>query len=214
MFGYNQFMKIKKIALAILFLALSAISIGAVTMNQTTETVNPGKQVKDTWTDENTFVTLHTKYGKTIIQLYPETAPIHVKNFLSLIDKGFYNGLKFHRVIKGFVAQGGDPLGNGTGGPGYHIKAEFNKRPHKEGTLSMARANDPDSAGSQFYICLAAQPHLDGNYSVFGDVIAGMNAIHEVKQGDTIDRIEISDNEGNPIWVNKLFFSEFEKIAK
>lgn len=115
-------------------------------------------------------------------ELYPEIAPETVANFEKLVNEGFYNGLTFHRVIPGFMIQGGCPLGNGTGGPGYHIKGEFsangfeNNLQHDRGVLSMARAMDPNSAGSQFFIMVEKAPHLDGSYAAFGKIIEGMEA--------------------------------------
>jgi len=127
------------------------------------------------------------------ISFFPEDAPNTVKNFIMLARAGFYDSLTFHRVIKDppFVVQGGDPEGDGTGGPGYTIDAEFNDRPHKEGTIAMARSNDPNSAGSQFYICLAPQPRLDGKYTVFGEVIEGMDVVKDIEQGDIMKSIRI-----------------------
>lgn len=113
---------------------------------------------------------LATSKGPIRLQFLPEVAPGHVKNFLSLAKIGYYNGLIFHRVIKGFMIQGGCPEGTGTGGPGYQIKAEFNATPHEPGVLSMARTNEPDTAGSQFFICLERHKHLDRNYTAFGKV--------------------------------------------
>lgn len=134
-----------------------------------------------------------TDGGEFRISFFPEDAPNTVKNFIILTRAGFYDSLTFHRVIKNppFVVQGGDPEGDGTGGPGYTIDAEFNDRPHKEGTVAMARSNDPNSAGSQFYICLAPQPHLDGKYTVFGEVIEGMDVVWKIETGDTIKFIRI-----------------------
>ena len=119
-------------------------------------------------------------------ELYPDVAPNTVNNFISLIQKGFYNGLTFHRVIKGFMLQGGCPDGIGTGGPGYHIKGEFlqngfaNNLKHTEGVLSMARAAHPNSAGSQFFIMHKAAPHLDGSYAAFGKIIEGMDVVNTI----------------------------------
>ena len=119
-------------------------------------------------------------------ELYPELAPNTVNNFLSLVKKGFYDGIIFHRVIEGFMIQGGDPKGVGTGGPGYHIKGEFksngiaNPIKHERGVLSMARAQHPDSAGSQFFVMHAAAPYLDGQYAAFGKVIEGMEAVDAI----------------------------------
>jgi peptidyl-prolyl cis-trans isomerase B (cyclophilin B) len=113
---------------------------------------------------------LDTTKGPIRLTFLPDVAPGHVKNFLALAKIGFYNGVIFHRVIKGFMIQGGCPGGTGTGGPGYQIKAEFNATPHQPGVLSMARTQNPDSAGSQFFICLERQPHLDRSYTAFGKV--------------------------------------------
>ncbi|HEX2912018.1 MAG TPA: peptidylprolyl isomerase [Chloroflexia bacterium] len=125
------------------------------------------------------------------LELYSDSAPNTVNNFERLANSGFYNGLNFHRVVPGFVVQGGDPNGDGTGGPGYKIKAEFNERPHKTGTLAMARSQQPDSAGSQFYICLAPQPSLDRNYTVFGDVIEGMDYVQNIRRGDKMKSVKV-----------------------
>ncbi|MDD3766596.1 MAG: peptidylprolyl isomerase [Eubacteriales bacterium] len=124
-------------------------------------------------------------------ELYPKVAPNTVRNFISLINKGFYDGLIFHRVIPGFVIQGGDPNGTGTGGPGYSIKGEFssngfkNDLKHSRGVLSMARSAMPDSAGSQFFIMVADSPHLDGQYAAFGKVIEGMAVVDEIVNVET-----------------------------
>ena len=125
------------------------------------------------------------------IEFFPQDAPKTVENFVTLAKKGFYNGLIFHRVVPDFVVQGGDPQGNGTGGPGYTIKAEFNKQKHVRGTLAMARSQHPDSAGSQFYITYGATPHLDGNYTVFGKVTSGMEHVDRIKQGDRMKTVAI-----------------------
>jgi peptidyl-prolyl cis-trans isomerase B (cyclophilin B) len=113
-------------------------------------------------------VELQTNKGPIRLTLLPEVAPGHVKNFIALAQTGFYNGVTFHRIIPGFMIQGGCPEGTGTGGPGYQIKAEFNKTPHEPGVLSMARSGDPNSGGSQFFICLGKHTHLDGQYTAFG----------------------------------------------
>ena len=125
------------------------------------------------------------------IDFYPEDAPKTVENFVTLAKKGFYNGLTFHRVVPDFVVQGGDPKGNGTGGPGYTIKAECNKQKHVRGSLAMARSQHPDSAGSQFYITYGPTPHLDGNYTVFGKVTSGMEHVDRIKQGDRMKSVVI-----------------------
>ena len=136
---------------------------------------------------KNPIVTFEMEDGKVFkAELYPEIAPISVENFISLIKKGFYDGLTFHRVIKGFMIQGGCPLGNGTGGPGYTIKGEFaangvkNDLKHEAGVLSMARAMNPNSAGSQFFIMHKTSPHLDGQYAAFGRIIEGMENVDAI----------------------------------
>jgi peptidyl-prolyl cis-trans isomerase B (cyclophilin B) len=123
---------------------------------------------------------IKTRHGDMVVRFWPDVAPNTVKNFCDLAQKGFYNGLIFHRVIEGFMIQGGDPTGTGEGGPGYTIKAEFNKKPHKRGTLSMARTSDPDSAGSQFFIVHQDSPHLDGQYTAFGELVSGFEVLDKI----------------------------------
>lgn len=141
---------------------------------------------------QNPIVTFTMADGGVIkAELYPEIAPVSVNNFISLIQKGFYDGLIFHRVIKGFMIQGGDPNGTGTGGPGYSIPGEFaingfeNDLKHTEGVLSMARSMHPDSAGSQFFIMHKTSPHLDGQYAAFGKVIEGMDVVNKIAETAT-----------------------------
>ena len=136
---------------------------------------------------QNPIVKFEMQDGKTFeAELYPEIAPNTVNNFLSLVKKGFYDGVIFHRVIAGFMIQGGDPQGTGTGGPGYHIAGEFrsngfkNDLKHEKGVLSMARAQNPNSAGSQFFVMHAAAPYLDGQYAAFGSVIKGIETIDAI----------------------------------
>lgn len=139
----------------------------------------------------NPIVTFETTAGVIKAELYPEIAPNTVNNFISLVSKGFYDGLVFHRVIKGFMIQGGDPDGNGTGGPGYSIKGEFaqngfeNNLKHTAGVLSMARSAMPDSAGSQFFIMHKNAPHLDGSYAAFGMVTEGMETVNSIAETAT-----------------------------
>lgn len=140
----------------------------------------------------NPIVTIMMENGDVIkAELYPEIAPQSVYNFISLVKQGFYDGLIFHRVIKGFMIQGGDPEGMGFGGPGYHIKGEFamngfaNDLKHTEGVLSMARSQHPDSAGSQFFIMHKNSPHLDGSYAAFGKVTEGMDAVNRIAETET-----------------------------
>ncbi len=148
---------------------------------------------------KETRAVIQTDLGDMAVEFFPEVAPNHVNNFTVLARKGFYDGTTFHRVIPGFMIQGGDPNSkktdrsqHGTGGPGYRLKAEFNDRPHKRGTLSMARSRHPDSAGSQFFICVADAPHLDGQYTVFGQVVEGV---------ETADKIvsQKTDGRNNPL---------------
>lgn len=135
----------------------------------------------------DTKAVIETKFGNIELGFFPEVAPNHVNNFMELAKKGFYDGTTFHRVIPGFMIQGGDPNSknpdkskHGQGGPGYTVKAEFNDKPHKRGTLSMARAASPDSAGSQFFICVANAPFLDRQYTVFGEVVSGMEVADKI----------------------------------
>ena len=141
---------------------------------------------------QNPIITITMENGDVIkAELYPEVAPISVNNFISLIKKHFYDGLIFHRVINGFMIQGGCPDGTGMGGPGYSIKGEFsqnnvpNNLKHTEGVLSMARAMHPDSAGSQFFIMHKTSPHLDGSYAAFGKVIEGMDVVNKIADTPT-----------------------------
>ena len=147
--------------------------------------------------DEVAVIT--TAKGAIRLRFFGDVAPNHVKSFIELAKSGFYDGTTFHRVEPGFVAQGGDPYSKsgagpvGTGGPGYRVKAEFNDKPHLEGTLAMARSQDPDSAGSQFYICLAPAPFLDGKYTVFGEVTEGMDVVKKLAVGDVMQSVVIEN---------------------
>jgi peptidyl-prolyl cis-trans isomerase B (cyclophilin B) len=130
---------------------------------------------------------IHTKLGDITLKFFPDLAPNHVNNFIELAKKGFYDGTTFHRVVPKFVIQGGDPNSknpdrskHGMGGPGYSVKAEFSNKPHKRGTLSMARSSHPNSGGSQFFICVADVPSLDGKYTVFGEVVKGMEVADKI----------------------------------
>ena len=138
---------------------------------------------------------IETEKGTIKFEFFDKDAPETVKNFKKLANSKFYDGLTFHRVIPGFVAQGGCPKGDGTGDPGYKIKAEFNERKHLDGTVAMARSQHPDSAGCQFYICLGAQPHLDGSYTVFGQVTEGLDVVHKLKVGDVMKKVYIEKSE-------------------
>jgi peptidyl-prolyl cis-trans isomerase B (cyclophilin B) len=153
---------------------------------------------------EKTTAVIHTKLGDIKLAFYPDLAPNHVESFITLAKKGFFDGTTFHRVVPGFVIQGGDPntkdpdrSTHGMGGPGYQIKAEFSDKPHKRGTLSMARSAHPDSAGSQFFICVAPAAFLDGKYTVFGEVTSGMDVVDKIvaqprdPRDNPVDRIEM-----------------------
>ncbi len=144
-------------------------------------------------------------WGELVLKFFPDIAPNHVKNFLDLAKKKFYDGTTFHRVIPGFMIQGGDPnskgqdrASHGMGGPGHRVKAEFNSTPHKRGVLSMARANDPDSAGSQFFICMADANFLDWQYTAFGEVVSGMEVADKIVSAkrdgrdNPLERIEVT----------------------
>ena len=133
--------------------------------------------------DAENALLLKTKNGDIVIEMFPDDAPKHVARIKELVRDGFYNGLKFHRVIDGFMAQTGDPRGNGTGGSGKKLKAEFNRNRHTRGTVSMARAMDSDSADSQFFICFGDCPWLDGQYTIWGQVTSGMEYVDQIKRG-------------------------------
>jgi peptidyl-prolyl cis-trans isomerase B (cyclophilin B) len=148
--------------------------------------------------------TIDTTEGPIGVELYPQDAPKHVNSFVFLAREGFYNGAIFHRVIPGFMIQGGDPTGTGTGGPGYRLPAEFNSRRHVRGVLSAARANDPNSAGSQFFIMHADSPHLDGQYTAFGKVTSGIEAVDRIAKAPR-DR---SDRPQNPTKINRITVEE------
>ncbi|THB80755.1 MAG: peptidylprolyl isomerase [Desulfobacteraceae bacterium] len=147
---------------------------------------------------------IETRLGAIKLRFFPEDAPNHVNNFIELAKTGFYDGVTFHRIIPGFMIQGGCPNSkerdrskHGMGGPGYALKAEFNKLPHTPGTLSMARSRHPDSGGSQFFICAAHASHLDGKYTVFGEVVQGMDVVNKIvaqkrdRRDNPLERIEM-----------------------
>lgn len=144
----------------------------------------------------NEVAVIDTSKGVIKASLAGADAPIHVGNFVELAQKGYYDGLTFHRYVPGFVIQGGCPQGTGTGGPGYSIKQEYTTNPnnvHHKGALAMARSAMPDSAGSQFYFCLEAQPSLDSGYTVFGQTLEGLDVISQLRDGDKINSIVIEN---------------------
>jgi peptidyl-prolyl cis-trans isomerase B (cyclophilin B) len=151
-----------------------------------------------------TTAVIETKFGNIELRFFPDVAPNHVNNFIELSKKGFYDGTLFHRVIPGFMIQGGDPNSkaqdrskHGMGGPGHSVKAEFNNKPHKRGTLSMARSAQPDSAGSQFFICVAEASFLNQKYTVFGEVVSGMEVADKIvsqprdQKDNPLERVEM-----------------------
>ncbi len=171
------------LALAVVFVGVAAYAqYGMPALKTITVTKEEIKKMAET------TAVIETKFGNITIKFFPDVAPGHVKNFLDLAKNGTYDNTVFHRVIPGFMIQGGDPTSKdpakrrayGTGGPGYTIKAEFNSKPHKRGTLSMARAASPDSAGSQFFICVKDSAFLDRQYTVFGEVVSGMEAVDQI----------------------------------
>ncbi|MFD1172138.1 peptidylprolyl isomerase [Oceanobacillus picturae] len=194
------------LAIMLLIALLNGCGSNTETEENDTEQDNGEESTKDVTdypeVDENPIVTITMENDDQIIaELYPKVAPNTVANFISLIEDGFYDGLTFHRIEPGFVIQGGDPEGNGTGGPGYSIAGEFesngvkNDLIHDRGVLSMARSQSPDSAGSQFFIMLESSPHLDGDYAAFGEVTEGM---------DTVDEIVAAGNSGDTPVMKKV----------
>jgi len=136
-------------------------------------------------------IRVSTDKGDIVFDFFPDDAPMHSAAFIKLADAGFYDGLTFHRVESGFVIQGGDPDGDGTGGPGYRLKAEFNEKPHLRGTVAMARSSNPDSAGSQFYICLGDARFLDNQYTVFGQMSDGFETLDAIRRGDVMNSVKV-----------------------
>lgn len=158
-------------------IALGGAMLGAGTMGKMA--MAEENQQRD---PENTLI-MDLEAGQVVIRLRPDLAPRHVARIKELVRAGFYDGLVFHRVIDGFMAQGGDPKGDGTGGSGQALPAEFSDAPHMRGTVSMARSGDPDSADSQFFIVLEDSPHLDGQYTVWGEVVTGMEFVDGLRKG-------------------------------
>ena len=178
----------------------------ATATTDTTPTAAPEPVEKPASYYENKVAELHTAAGDIHIRFFPDVAPNHVRNFIDLAEKGFYNGTKFHRIIPGFMIQGGDPntiKGDpslwGTGGAPRNVRAEFNAVPHKRGIVSMARANDPDSGSSQFFIMVGDAPQLDNQYSVFGQVTQGMDVADKIVGGPAI-----GDRAAEPVTVNSI----------
>lgn len=184
--------QVRRIACA----AIAALTIIAAACQGAAKSSNlDGQPVRNT----GHYATIATNRGNIVVELYPAVAPKTVANFEKLSKDGFYNGLTFHRVEPKFVVQGGDPQGTGMGGPGYEVPAEISPtEKHLRGTIAMARTGDqvnPErkSSGSQFYICLEPAPFLDGQYTLFGAVVEGMNVVDQIKVGDKMNKIELSD---------------------
>lgn len=178
-------MKLKHFMLGVI---IAILILGALKWKNTKEYDDEmAKQTK------NRYAVIETAKGNIAIQLAEDKVPITTGNFIKLAQSGFYDGLKFHRVIRGFMIQGGDPKGDGTGGPGYTIQDEFHPTlKHEEGVLSMANAG-PNTGGSQFFITEAPQPHLDGKHAVFGKVVQGLDVVKKIQQGDKMVKVKIID---------------------
>lgn len=169
-------------------IVIAAVTIPAITKDSTTTT-----NQQETTMSEVQHVTMETNKGTIQLELYPDKAPKTVAQITSLIGKGFYDGITFHRVVPGFVIQGGDPTGTGTGGSDLgNIPFEENDLKHDKGVIAMARSMDRNSANSQFYITLDAQPSLDGDYVVFGKVTSGMDVVEQIQQGDKMTKVTLS----------------------
>jgi cyclophilin family peptidyl-prolyl cis-trans isomerase len=181
--------RIAVLLISFLFVA-SGLFAGQETKPETSakDTTKAEKKMYKKRQADNPEIAVETDFGTMKLELFRDAAPIHVDSMLSRIREGFYDGLIFHRIIDGFMIQGGDPKGNGTGGPGYTLPAEFNKIKHVEGTLSMARGPAPNTAGSQFFICLANTPYLDGKYTNFGHLMEGYDVLHKIGKVDTDSR--------------------------
>ena len=176
-------MKHKNVLITVVLIALIVFTLGCADKSQQVQT---GK---------NRIATIETSKGTIKFELYEKETPITTKNFIELAQSGFYNGLKFHRVEPGFVIQGGDPKGDGTGGSGKTIPLEINTSlTHKKGAVGMARSQDPNSASSQFYFTLGEEKFLDGKYAVFGQVIEGQEVVEKIAVGDKIIKVTIGEN--------------------
>ncbi len=183
------------------FLCLSVLLLTQLVYAQAVDKKFTPEEIKKM---SQTTAIIETKFGNIELRFFPDVAPNHVNNFIELSKKGFYDGTLFHRVMPGFMIQGGDPNSkdpdrskHGMGGPGFTVKAEFNNNPHKRGTLSMARSNHPDSAGSQFFICVAEAAFLNQKYTVFGEVVSGMEVADKIvsqprdKKDNPLERVEM-----------------------
>jgi len=202
------------------FLSMTLFLVGTVCSESKTDTnaEGKGKVEKSEYTKrnaDNPEIAIDTDYGIMKLELYRDVAPGHVDSMLSRIREGFYDGLVFHRIVDGFMIQGGDPKGNGTGNAGYYLKAEFSDVPHKKGTLSMARAQDPNSASCQFFICLAPAPFLDGKYTVFGQLMEGYDALEKIGKVETVGSLGGEKSKPKePVFIRKMtILTEADKEA-
>lgn len=213
--------KIKKIMISALAIVMSVAMVGCGNSNVKTENNNSSdNSTTQVERPENLpIATIKVKdFGTIEAELYPDKAPNTVNNFIELANSGFYDGLTFHRVVEGFMNQGGDPKGDGTGGPGYSIKGEFsgngykaNDLKHTTGVLSMARAQNPDSAGSQFFIMAADAPSLDGQYAAFGKVINGLDVVEAINKAE-VERNKATGEKSTP--VNTIVIEEIRVDTK
>jgi peptidyl-prolyl cis-trans isomerase B (cyclophilin B) len=175
-------------------LSCLAVFVAVLALASACKGATDGQPVRNT----GHYAIIETERGTFVVELYPKVAPKTVGNFETLVNKGFYNGLTWHRVVPDFVVQGGDPDGTGMGGPGYNVPAEIDKNEHHlRGTLATARKGDDvnpqrESSGSQFYVCLAPQPGLDGDYTIFGGVIKGMDVVDQIQKGDHMKKITLA----------------------
>lgn len=180
-------MKSNTYALIVLFLFSSIVACNKEE-NKSDNNIQQEKVI------DNHVARIKTVHGDILFKFYPESAPNTVKRIKELISQKFYDGLVFHRVVPGFVVQGGDPTGTGTSGSGKKLKAEFNDKKHVPGTVAMARSMDPNSADSQFYISMGTFPHLDNQYTIFGEVVDGMEVVKKIKQGDKMLIISLEES--------------------
>jgi len=161
---------------------LAGLALSACSGSNAPEAPAPGAAATQPVAAAEKYAKLKTNFGEIVIEFRPDLAPKTVENFIALAKKGFYDGLTFHRVVQGFMMQGGCPKGDGSGGPGHTVKAEFSAEKHVAGTVAMARTSDPNSAGSQFYICFAPAEFLDGQYTIFARVAKGMEVVRAVEK--------------------------------
>ena len=196
-------MNVVKIKVSLVLL-VALLMLGGCGKPETPNTQNSAKEQESQTTPEQEknpglgsagkkLAIIETEKGNITIELFVADAPKTTANFIKLTDQGFYNGLTFHRREEGFVIQGGDPEGNGSGGPGYTIQDEVNRNTHTLGAVAMAKSREPDSAGSQFYITLAPAPALDAEYTVFGQVVEGMDVVQQIQIGDKMNQVTIKD---------------------